>query len=146
MTAASKLIIDASVVIKLIAEEAGDAEQIHLLRENIALQKHKLAAPTLLEWELGNYLGRKLDFTEACSRLSYIKLLRISLYNLSAQHKELAFKIMHSVPGASFYDASYHALALSQNATFITCDYRYYEKSKQLGGVVLLTDYTKLSH
>ena len=40
----------------------------------------------------------------------------------------------------TFYDASYHALAILNNCNFITADRRHYQKTKALGHVRLLAD------
>ncbi|POZ52200.1 type II toxin-antitoxin system VapC family toxin [Methylovulum psychrotolerans] len=41
----------------------------------------------------------------------------------------------------SFYDASYHALAIANDCTFITADNRHVSKTAQFGHVVLLKDW-----
>ncbi len=44
----------------------------------------------------------------------------------------------------SFYDASYHALAITNECPFITADKRHIAKSKSFGHVTLLSDWRKL--
>jgi predicted nucleic acid-binding protein len=41
----------------------------------------------------------------------------------------------------SFYDASYHALAINNNCYFITADKRHFSKTQQLGHIALLSDW-----
>ncbi|MCV6639341.1 hypothetical protein [Candidatus Albibeggiatoa sp. nov. NOAA] len=41
----------------------------------------------------------------------------------------------------SFYDASYHALAIYQNCYFVTADKRHFAKTAQLGNIILLHDW-----
>jgi len=44
----------------------------------------------------------------------------------------------------SFYDASYHALAISNECQFITADKRHVAKTKNFGHVTLLQDWLEL--
>ncbi|MDZ4217204.1 MAG: type II toxin-antitoxin system VapC family toxin, partial [Candidatus Gracilibacteria bacterium] len=53
---------------------------------------------------------------------------------------EQAFKIIKTYP-VSFYDASYHALALVTKGTFVTLDEKYYQKTKGLKHVIPLGEY-----
>jgi hypothetical protein len=41
----------------------------------------------------------------------------------------------------SFYDASYHALAINNDCYFITADKRHFNITQQLGHIVLLSDW-----
>lgn len=134
-------IVDASVLIKFLVKEEGDEEALKKLVQDLSRNQIALEAPFILEWEIGNFLGREFQYAEAIEKYSLFKCLNIRLHLLSVETTHHALQIMHSVPGASFYDASYHALALSQNTSFLTCDYKYHEKAKHLGGVVLLKDY-----
>lgn len=43
--------------------------------------------------------------------------------------------------GVTFYDASYHALALASDGVLVTADARYEAKAKADGGVILLADW-----
>ena len=41
----------------------------------------------------------------------------------------------------TFYDAVYHAVALDKNATLITADVAYYQRTSQLGNIILLENF-----
>jgi hypothetical protein len=43
----------------------------------------------------------------------------------------------------SFYDAAYHALALTRHGTFVTADSRYVERTQARGAVVALAEWVE---
>lgn len=47
---------------------------------------------------------------------------------------------MKKYPRVSFYDASYHALAIAYDGLFVTADRKYYEMTRKEGNVTLLED------
>jgi predicted nucleic acid-binding protein len=53
---------------------------------------------------------------------------------------QLIFSIMDDCK-VTFYDAAYHAVALTCKATLITADEAYVRKANQLGQVMLLKDW-----
>jgi predicted nucleic acid-binding protein len=44
----------------------------------------------------------------------------------------------------SFYDACYHALAITNNCYFITADKRHFNKTSQFGNIVLLSHWESI--
>ncbi|MDZ4132265.1 MAG: hypothetical protein U1E11_03940 [Dethiobacteria bacterium] len=53
---------------------------------------------------------------------------------------QLIFSIMDDCK-VTFYDAAYHAVALTRSATLLTADEAYMHKASQLGQVMLLIDW-----
>jgi predicted nucleic acid-binding protein len=135
------LVIDTAVIIKWLTDEKEDLEKALLVRARFEKRELNILIPMLVHWELSNHLGRNYSPEEAAALYSHFLLLRIPqiLPSLSATH--LAYKIMKDCPGTSFYDASYHAIALSKEGTFLTSDKKYYEKAKTFGSIKLLKDY-----
>ncbi len=138
----SRLIFpDSNVMIKWCVREEEDREQIEKMQEDFTDERIQIVSSGLLEWELNNYLGRKFSENEAVQKYSYFKLFQFTQIFLNLEISSLAFRIMKKCPGVSFYDASYHALALQNHALFLTADVNYYNKAKSFGNIKLLKDY-----
>lgn len=133
---------DTSVLIKWINAETEDQAQASQLERDFDAKEIRMGLSLLSWWELGNYLGRKLNPDTALCALSNLQLKRIPGYALSINVTSLSFEIMKSCQNTSFYDASQHALAISKKATFITSDEKYYKKAQSFGHIMLLKDYS----
>lgn len=136
-----KYVLDSSILIKWLGEEAEDFEQAMQVRADYAAENIGVLIPALVFWELGNYLGRKYDDKTATSTFQSYQNYRFRPHLLSLATSNMAFKIMQKCPQASFYDASYHALAMQNQAVFLTSDKKYYDKTRKLGHIQLLKNY-----
>lgn len=137
----SEYIVDASCLIKWVGLEAENLEQAEMLRLNYKKGQVNITVPAMAFWELGNYLGRELDEKSAASVFNNIKNYQFTQTLVTLEVAALTFHLMKKCPGTSFYDASYHALAIQNEATFLTADKKYYDKAKKLGHIQLLKDY-----
>jgi predicted nucleic acid-binding protein len=135
-------IVDASVLIKWAGKEAEDLNQSEALRIDYKNGVSEIIVLALTLWELGNYLGREFDEKTASSVFNHFQNYGFRQALLSLEISHSAFEIMRKCPGVTFYDASYHALALNKGGTFLTADKKYYEKTKNLGNTMLLKDYS----
>ncbi len=134
-------IIDASIVIKwLVHEKEGLDFAINLLDDFLKKKIH-ISIPIFIHWEINNFLGRSLDLRSAIEKYSHFKLLKLEENHLSINATIKAFAIMKKFRKVSFYDASYHALAIENGGIFITADKNYYEKTKKIGSLMLLENY-----
>jgi len=139
----NKLItIDASVLLKWLIAESEDMEQAVLLRTHFEKKKVEFIVPSFCFAEVCNILYRKVPHA-AIEFYSYILELQITEHQLSFNIVNIAFKLMEQYHAVSFYDASYHALAILENGTFITADKKYYEKTRKEGHIMLLKNYGK---
>ncbi len=136
-----KFVVDASVIIKWFAEDEEDKAQADKLKEDYKNARATLLAPALVAWEMGNFLGRVYSEPEAVRSFNIFKNYGITQLMLTLEGTALAFQIMKKCPGVSFYDASYHALAMQYEATFLTDDRKYYDKANKFGHIMLLKDY-----
>ena len=135
------LVPDTSVMLKWCVKEKEDRRQVKKMQGDFLERNINIIVPALLGWELNNYLGRSYPAELALAKYSYFKTFRLTeslLLNLEVSG--LAFRIMKKA-GVTFYDASYHALALLLKGTFLTADKKYYEKAKGFGNIKLLRDY-----
>ncbi|MFC2037258.1 type II toxin-antitoxin system VapC family toxin [Chloroflexota bacterium] len=122
----SWLCVDANLVIRLVADPAG--ESVQQLWEQWDSERRQLAAPTLLYYEVANALYRyqKLGYLSASSvQLAFRAALVLPLElrggaDLHWPAQELANKF--SLPAA--YDAYYLALAELLEGEFWTADGR----------------------
>lgn len=121
------LVIDASVAVKWVVQEAGTPDAL-------ALRKAKLAAPDLIIPECANILWKKhrlsqLTFAQASAAAQLLERADIELVAMGAQlHRatELAIELDHPA-----YDCFYIALALDKGCTFVTADQRLLRKAQQ---------------
>lgn len=138
----TKFFLDTSVLIKWINAETENVKQALQVEQDYDNDKIHVAMSLVTWWELGNFLGRTLPKEQASQAMSLLQMKRIPGYALSLEVSDLSFQIMNKHPKTSFYDASQHALAISKKSTFLTCDKKYYEKTKSLGHIKLLKDYS----
>ena len=136
-----KYIVDASIIIKWLVHEKDDLSFALSLLNDFSNKKIQLSIPIFIHWEVNNFLGRALDLESASEKYSYFKLLKLEENHLSMSATVRAFAIMKKFRKVSFYDASYHALAIENGGIFLTADKKYYEKTREIGSVMLLQNY-----
>lgn len=134
-------VVDASCLIKWIGLEMEEKEQAEKLRAAYSKREVAITVPALTFWEIGNMLGRKFDPKTASDIFNHFQNYGFRQALLTLEMASLCHWIMKKYPGTSFYDASYHALAIQRESIFITSDKKYYEKTKGLGSILLLKDY-----
>jgi predicted nucleic acid-binding protein len=110
----AKLVVDCSVVLRLVADEVKVSA------------KHKLLAPTLLRSQTLSALHEavhagKLSPVVARERLARINRLPIRLLG-DAMLRRRAWQIAEELGWAETYDAEYVALTQLQGDTFVTLD------------------------
>ncbi len=124
MTAAEKIVVDASVAVKWYVPETGSAEASVLIEEDA-----QRLAPDLLAAELANTLWKKvrrgeLDAAEAAEIVdAFVSACPVALIPTSPYLNaacDLAIRYQRTV-----YDALYLALALAEDGTLVTADARF---------------------
>ena len=135
------VIPDASVILKWVLprnisplQDQALAIRDAALNENIAL-----IVPPLWRYEVGNTLTRLVPD----NALQLINLCEsVGLTEVAANHKWLGIAVhLARQSKTSFYDAAYHALAITQSATFVTADEKYVRKSNYSSHLCLLKDW-----
>lgn len=124
------------------AVEEEDYEKAVNLKKDFLDRKIKLIVPSLCLWEINNFICRKFP-KEAITHFFHFLLLNIKEAPLGISTANIAFQISESCPGVTFYDASYHALAMETGGTYLTADKKYYQavKKKKWGNIELLKNY-----
>lgn len=141
-----KIVVDASVAIKWFLfskpEEVNAELAIKILEAAVSGQT-TLYQPPHFVTEMAAVLAR-LNSQEAlpCLRdLLNIDFQRVESPEMYATATELAVQLKQHV-----FDTLYHAVALhTPDAILITADQRYYNKAKQAGQIVLLSDWIPLA-
>jgi predicted nucleic acid-binding protein len=137
-----KLVVpDASVLLKWVLPEEGEpwVGEALRLRDDFETGRADLLVPSLWYYEAGNVLA--LHYAEsAADRLAVLVGLRLSVAepNEMWRVKTLDLAKTH---GVTFYDASYHALAILHNGVFITSDEKYLRKVSAAGYTLHLKDW-----
>ncbi|MGD8531232.1 MAG: type II toxin-antitoxin system VapC family toxin, partial [Syntrophobacterales bacterium] len=98
----------------------------------------ELVAPSLWQYEVGNFLGRELR-DEAIEKMNLLLDLEIKSVDLNNSIIERCFAWMeqHDV---TFYDTSYLAVAFEIQGTLITADEKFCRKMVKVGRICLLRD------
>lgn len=131
---------DASVLLKWIVDESDSREQAAFLLKDFRKNSIEMIVPGHCFPEVANMLGRERQDI-CCSFLSYLMTTEITECPLTVELAFLAFDLMKKYKGISFYDASYHALAIKEGGIFITADEKYYRMTQKEKHILLLKDY-----
>ncbi|MHB1286351.1 MAG: type II toxin-antitoxin system VapC family toxin [Leptospirales bacterium] len=119
---------DASILLKWVlpGELEPHRDKALSVRESFLQGRIDLLVPSLWIYEVGNILGRHCP-EDAFLRLEALLGFAIPQADIGAGYLEHAMQmtIAHQV---SFYDACYHALAISSDGVFVTADEKYARK------------------
>ncbi len=145
-----KYVIDTSVAFKLFADEEDKEVAIKLFKSSMQ-QKISLLAPSLILNEILNsfivngYTEREVsDNLKSFERQVDSGILNIVHCNRVVLLKACTIASLDTKGQGyiSSYDATFHALALLENALLITADKKHFQKTKNLvGSVRLLEDF-----
>ena len=132
-------VLDACVVLKWFLPPEEDVEKAETLKRDFRDGRIDLMVPEYLIVEACNTVARKMpDFLV----FVFNKLNQIFIpHRLNEEVVLLAGQLVARYPKISFYDAAYHALALTKSATFVTSDEKYYQLVKEEGCILLLKNY-----
>lgn len=134
-----KYVLDASAVLVLVLENRDSlVEKVKTIFKSSAAGKAKLISSQLLKLEVANGIRfNEKDETKAQRLYKSFFDLPIKFIDLSESLYNQSLKISYNL-GTTVYDTSYHILAKSQNAIFLTCDEKYYNKAEKLGNIELV--------
>ncbi len=135
-----RYVVDASVILKWVFgdERESDQDKALSLLNAWAEGRCELLAPSLWEYEVGNFLGRLFP-GEASAKMNLIANLKFSSIPLTENMHRLCFDWM-SQNRVTFYDACYLALAEETGSILVTADTKFAEKMGQPKSVCLLED------
>lgn len=132
------IVLDASIILKLIFEERDTPQALQLM-ENHITGEEKIAAPELLYYELANVLATKVLIHEKSASLALAEIFNLEIETFTLGVEEFLSSISVSRKyKISVYDASYMILAERLSCNFITADAQLFSKTKDLKYVRLL--------
>lgn len=134
-----KYVLDASIILTfLLGEKTTFHKKVSLLLKKTNSRKAKLYSSYLLPLEIGNGLRFSLKDEKLAEKALEKSLnLPIELIGFSLAQYNKILQLSFSCK-TSFYDSSYHFLAMIRRAEFLTADKKYFQKAKQLGNIELL--------
>lgn len=130
---------DASVILKWVLKTEEDhVEKALALLSSWVSAELEILLPSLWVYEVGNIVGRK-NAEKAEVIMALLLDYRFPEARLDSAHLIAALDLMrrHAV---TFYDASYHAVALKSGGIFVTADDAYVRRVGNAGHVVCLRD------
>jgi predicted nucleic acid-binding protein len=132
--------VDASVILKWVLGDEREPDQdkaLDLLNAWVG-GRAELLAPSLWEYEVGNFLGRLFP-GQAFEKMALIVNLKFSSLPLTESMHRLCFDWM-ARNGVKFYDACYLALAEETKSILVTADANFAGKMSHTKSVCLLQD------
>ena len=135
------VIPDASVILKWVLPRNISPLQDRALsiRDAALIEKISLIVPPLWRYEVGNTLTRLVP-DNALQLMMLCESVGLTEVKADDEWLEIAVDLVRQSK-ISFYDAAYHALAVTQSGTFVTADEKYVRKSKYISHVCLLKDW-----
>ncbi|MGH8287900.1 MAG: type II toxin-antitoxin system VapC family toxin [Steroidobacteraceae bacterium] len=132
---------DASVLLKWVlpSEDEPDVDQALRLRTAIVNDVVRVLVPALWLYEVGNTVARRYP-AEASRWLTALMKFGLEEAAPSASWLAAALELTRA-HRVTFYDAAYHALAISRKGVFVTADVRYANQMPRDGSVVALSEW-----
>jgi predicted nucleic acid-binding protein len=134
------IVPDASVLLKwvLTSEDEENRDRALELRERWLSGDCTLIVPSLWVFELGNIVGTKQPdlADELLQILIDYRLEEEPAFSFCLKALELMRRF-----GVTFYDASYHAVALNRGGVLVTADGNYCRKTSTVGHSMKLADF-----
>ena len=133
-----RYVVDASVILKWVLGDEREPDQDEAVKLLNAWVEGaaELSAPTLWQYEVGNFLGRELP-EEAAQKMDLLLNLNIKTVDLTDTISRRCFIWMRK-ERVSFYDVSYLAVAFELEATLITADETFVKKMEETDHICLL--------
>jgi predicted nucleic acid-binding protein len=135
-----RYVVDASVILKWILGDKREPDQDKALSllEAWLEDQAEIFAPTLWEYEVGNFLGREFP-DQASEKMNLLLNLRFGCIPLTEKMHHLCFTWM-AENGVTFYDACYLAVSEETRCILITADTKSAQRMRHQGSICLLRD------
>jgi len=143
-----QIVLDSSVFCKLFLKEKDRQQAIDLI---IALgeKDYQITVPSLFLYEvlsvaaISNYPTQLVHDLIIQHQKINLELIEIDSYTIK-KAIEITDKGHPNSGYPSFYDATYHALAIQNACQFVTADKRHKAKADYFGNITLLADWEAL--
>ena len=139
------MVLDSCVFSKIFLQEPDHSEAVELIIE-LSQRNVKVLVPSLFLYEvLSIAAASSFSIKDAYVLIAQYQSANLKVVELDKKTILKAIEICahgHEKSGfPSFYDASYHALAITKECHFITADKRHVAKAKTFGHVSLLNNW-----
>lgn len=123
-----KVVVDASVILKWIldGDKESDKDKAMDLLKGWGDGKVQIYAPSLWQYEVGNFLGRELP-SEAEQKMSLLVDLHIAAVPVNESIYRRCFTWMHGKK-VTFYEAVYLSSAFEVQGMLVTADEAFIKK------------------
>jgi len=135
------IVPDASVILKWVLPEniSPLQKQALAVRNTVVTDEYKLLVPALWRYEVGNTLTRIVP-EESLRLIQLCESVGLEEVSPTAGWLQLVVELVQTYQ-VSFYDASYHALAINQSGVFVTADEKYIKKVGESQNIKSLKDF-----
>lgn len=135
----NKFVVDASFILKAILKENKSVYiKFKELFKKTKSNQVKILAPKSIIDEISNAIRYSTkDNSEAQSIFNDFLALPINFIELGEVDYKKTIEIAY-LQNTTVYDTLYHVLSKIENAIFLTCDEKYYQKAKHLGDIELI--------
>jgi predicted nucleic acid-binding protein len=134
-----RYLVDASIILQSILEESNFvSKEFEKIMKEVALGKARILSQKFLIMEVANGI-RYAEKDKILAQKYFQVFLKLPIKYLAlskSQYKQI-LEFSYEL-GTTVYDTSYHILAISKGAIFLTCDSKYFKKAKGLGSVELV--------
>ncbi len=136
------IVPDASILLKWVLQRDDEIDSGAALKllESFGEGQVDIQLPSLWRYEVANVLARKIG-RHAPDALQSLIAYQFGEHALELDYCLDVLRFMRSVPAVSFYDASYHVLAIRLRGTFVTADERYLRIAQRRGHIVSLAEW-----
>jgi predicted nucleic acid-binding protein len=136
-----KIVLDSSVFSKLFLEESDRNLAVNLIRNS---EDKKFIIPSIFIYEVLSVANiYKLSIEKTYALIREQQLVNFEIVEMSHELLKMAEKICNfgneKSGFPSFYDSTYHALAIINKCDFVTADKKHYDKTKKFGHIKLLS-------
>jgi predicted nucleic acid-binding protein len=140
-----KIVLDSCVFIKMFLDEEDSDLALEFFNKLLE-ERTKIIVPHLFKYEVFAIAQKnKISLENIAAILENYEKVAIRYEELDSQilPKIISITKEGNIKSGfpSFYDSSYHALAIINECNFITCDKKHYKKTKQLKHIKLLQEF-----
>lgn len=135
-----KIIVpDASVILKWVLQKESEADfaAAYQILEDLTEEKAEIHLPELWKYEVCNILSSKQP-QYAQELIDILMDYSFSEHYLDRDDCKEIIAIQKTIGSCTFYDVSYHYLAIKLGGTMVTADKKYHEKASGLKYIKLL--------
>lgn len=134
----TQYLLDTSAIIEGLTGSLAGLRTFIKLCKQVTTGKSAWFTTPLMHYEFNNVMRYKYDPISSHLLFNHLLKLKIKVIKPTVKEKSIARNLAFET-NTSYYDASYHILAISRDMIFLTMDNKYYKKARSRGSISLLT-------